>query len=133
EAEERTPKRTLVGGWNEKTIAEQAEKTGSFQTLALALFPAQMGSLHVSMSIASEIFRRCGFYGGVQADQNSEELWARAEPFTRARTARQVTILMLDGCHFPVPYFRLLNHEIKMLTADDKSALEPPQDFFFPR
>lgn len=123
---------TILGGPNEKDIAQQAEKTPVFGTLAVALFPAPMGRLHSSIAITSEVFRRSGFYGRVKAGQFVEELWARIEPHTRDRKVPWHVVLMLDGCFFPEKSFKLLGHTVNAMTDAEARVLQPPQDFFFP-
>jgi hypothetical protein len=120
---------TLIRPSTAKLVAQKAEGTATYHALALKLFPSKRKSS--ALNSAFKIFRRSGFYGCVEAGDTDERLWELIEPYTKARNAVWATLLMLDGCSFPVKNFEFVGCTINKLSDEERKAFEPPQDFFF--
>ncbi len=121
------PRLTIIGPSAVQLVAENAEGTTTYRALALELFPAKQNSS--ALNTAFNIFRRSGFYGRVESGDTDEQLWELITPFTKARDAVWATLLMLDGCSFPVKKFEFLGYTINKLSDEERGAFEPPRDF----
>jgi hypothetical protein len=123
EQEAEKERRTLILAPNQMDVAVRAEKTTEFDSLAVDLFRSQ--------HTASRILRRSGFYGRAKAGQSDEELWSHFETYTKPRQTKWATLMLLDGCWFPLKSFELLGHTVNAMTKEEARNFEPPQDFLW--
>jgi hypothetical protein len=83
----------------------------------------------------SEALRRAGFYHSVQKGGDPRAIWARLAAQLTPRLARERTLLLLDGCWFPLDRFRIGGMSVERFSAGELQNLGPQPDIasaFFP-
>jgi len=116
-----------------RQLAEECEQLESFKDFAGTAIPHK-GS--PKLWAVSEILRRAGFYHALLRGGSGEDQWqalsGRFEPHPRALR----TLVLLDGCAFPVDRFPLLELSVERLPAEEIESLGPQLDVsesFFPQ
>ena len=83
----------------------------------------------------SEGLRRAGFYQAVQNGGDITDIWSYLSAQMTPRLAPTRTLLLLEGCWFPLDRFKVAGGSVERLSTDALEALGPRPDIassFFP-
>lgn len=116
-----------------RQLAEECEQLESFKDFAGAAIPHK-GS--PKLWAVSKILRRGGFYHALLEGGSGEDLWRALSGRFEARQRTLRTLVLLDGCAFPVDKFPVLELSVERLPTEEIESLDPQLDVsesFFPQ
>jgi len=106
-----------------RQLAEQCERSEAFASFARAALPSKGGP---KVWAVSEVVRRCGFYHDLLAERDPDNMWERIAKRLVLQTVQTRTLLLLDGCAFPINKFPVFNRSIKRFSEEEIASFGPP-------
>jgi Apea-like HEPN len=119
--ERKAPTRLTVLPPSVRDLAQRAEATPEFASLAADLFPTKHSPGHY----ASEVLKRTGFYNAALDSRFKAPRWNLISRRTVPHLAKVRTMLLLDLCAFPKERFRLLSYEVRRHSKSEIERLGP--------
>lgn len=120
----------LSGGL--RLIAKHLERGETFAT-----FVSYLASTGVKLSAwkVGHLLERSGFYQAVQESEPPEAVWQEFRAHLPPRSVSVQTLILLDGCTFPVESFALLDRTVQRFSGPELRELGPAPavaETFFP-
>lgn len=114
---ERRRRSTLLG----PNLRDCVVKTVAFRAFEEEVCGRDNDRIYARQALVASGFLNSLDKGGLAV----EDAWNQLRPYFRGHSGTRRSLLLLDGCRFPVASFRALDHEVRQFTREELDALRP--------